>query len=76
MELLPPVGWADVATKQDLAMLGESLEKLEGHLDKHFDARFESGFRKVIVTMTTLLIGGFLATMLSVVLAVALRQGT
>lgn len=29
MELLPPVGWADVATKQDLA-----------HLETRMDARF------------------------------------
>ena len=29
MELLPPVGWADVATKQDL-----------GHLEALMDARF------------------------------------
>jgi hypothetical protein len=38
MELLPPVGWADVATKQDLAAL-------EGRIDARFDrvdARFAS----------------------------------
>jgi hypothetical protein len=37
MELLPPVGWADVATKQDLAAL-------EGRIDARFDrvdARFD-----------------------------------
>lgn len=26
MELLPPVGWADVATKRDLDALGDKLE--------------------------------------------------
>ena len=31
MELLPPVGWADVATKQDLA-------RLEAVMDARFDA--------------------------------------
>jgi len=38
MELLPPVGWADVATKHD-------LHELEGRLDARFermDARFEA----------------------------------
>ena len=33
MELLPPVGWADVATKQDLAMLETRIDaKLEHEL--------------------------------------------
>lgn len=35
MELLPPVGWADVATKQD-------LRALEDRLDARFDARLSS----------------------------------
>lgn len=30
MELLPPVGWADVATKRD-------LDQLEGRMDMRFD---------------------------------------
>jgi hypothetical protein len=29
MELLPPVGWADVATKQDLAAIERRLEAVE-----------------------------------------------
>ena len=33
MELLPPVGWADVATKQDLAALDRRLETLERRFD-------------------------------------------
>ncbi len=35
MELLPPVGWADVATKQDLLAL-------EARMDSRFTPRFES----------------------------------
>jgi hypothetical protein len=35
MELLPPVGWADVATKQDLLAL-------EARMDARFTPRFES----------------------------------
>jgi len=33
MELLPPVGWADVATKHDLAALDRRLEALERRFD-------------------------------------------
>ena len=35
MELLPPVGWADVATKQDLLAL-------EARLDARFESRFSA----------------------------------
>jgi hypothetical protein len=48
MELLPPVGWADVATKHDLLALESRLdlrfESLERGLDAQFDridTRFE-----------------------------------
>jgi hypothetical protein len=43
MELLPPVGWADVATKQDLAAL-------EGRIDARFDsveARTDTRFERM-----------------------------
>ncbi len=40
MELLPPVGWADVATKSDLAALetrvDSKFETLEARMDKGF----------------------------------------
>ena len=36
MELLPPVGWADVATKTDLRGIEQRLERLE-HLEVRMD---------------------------------------
>ncbi len=38
MELLPPVGWADVATKHDLAALDERMELRFAAVDQRFDA--------------------------------------
>src|SRR5215213_331794 len=43
MELLPPVGWADVATKQDLALLETRMDARFDQVDARFariDARF------------------------------------
>jgi len=33
MELLPPVGWADVATKQDVSLVEQRLARLEQRMD-------------------------------------------
>ncbi len=62
MEMLPPVGWADIATKQDLVLLEARLE-----------ARFERGFRQILVTVSSLLIAGFLATVMATVAAALIR---
>jgi hypothetical protein len=56
------VGRADVLTKHDLVLLEQRL-----------DARFERGFRQILVTVSSLLIAGFLATLLATVLAVLVR---
>ena len=49
MELLPPVGWADVATKQDLRLVDLRFDALETRMDARsesletrVDARFET----------------------------------
>jgi len=75
MELLPPVGWADVATKQDLVLLEAKIDRLDARFDEleerlelKFDAKFERGFRQVLVTVSSLMVTGFAAT-IAVVLA-------
>ena len=50
MELLPPVGWADVATKHDLAGLEERMDLRFQLVDQRFDAleaRFDLRFQTV-----------------------------
>lgn len=40
MAMLPPVGWADVATKHDLAALEERIDLRFAAQDKRIDLRF------------------------------------
>ena len=48
MELLPPVGWADVVTKEDLRQLELRMDaKIDG-LGAELRADMERGFRRVI----------------------------
>lgn len=73
MELLPPVGWADVATKHDLAQLETRMDLRFESLEHRMTAELERGLRRVSTTMMTLFVTGFLATIVAVMLAVALR---
>ena len=42
MSLLPPVGWADVATTRDLDAMGERLDARIDALGERFDARIDA----------------------------------
>jgi hypothetical protein len=60
MEHLPPLGWGDVATKQDLA-------QLEGRLTDRFEARLERALRQQTRTFI-LTTATFMLTLVGVVL--------
>jgi hypothetical protein len=76
MEMLPPVGWADVATKHDLAALEQRLDLRLAMIDQRIDAKLESvehrlearmerGFRQVLATVSALVISGFAASIVA-----------
>jgi len=85
MELLPPVGWADVATKRDLAALEERMELRFQLIDQRFQLvdqkfewlearlgeRFEAGLRQQVTRFWVALVA---VTGLSVGLADALAR--
>ena len=58
MALLPPVGWADVATKHDVAHLAQLME-----------TRFDASEQRVLQTMTWRLVQ-MLVAVVGIVLAV------
>src|SRR4051812_30400940 len=68
MGLLPPVGWADVATKHDLDALEQRMNLRFEKVELHFDAKLEGTLR---AQMRTLFLGLFtaMATMTSICIA-------
>lgn len=68
MGLLPPVGWADVATKHDLAALEERIDLRFDRFEARLDAKLERelrtqtrtlffGLLTALFTMTSICIG-------------------
>jgi hypothetical protein len=39
MSMLPPVGWADVATKDDIRLLKEDIRQLDERMNLRFDSK-------------------------------------
>jgi hypothetical protein len=53
MELLPPVGWADVARQRDLDRLEATMERRFDAVERRFEARFD-GLPSVFATKAEL----------------------
>ena len=58
MELLPPVGWADVATKQDLAHVVQTLTLEMQSLRHELRGDMERMFRRVIMWTSSMVVAG------------------
>ena len=60
MGFLPPVGWADVATKHDVVMMKEDLRQLEERMGLRFEAlehKLTAGFERGLRRQTWAVMG-------------------
>jgi hypothetical protein len=87
MELLPPVGWADVATKHDLRQIDRRFDELDARLDLRFtsleermdaklgslELRLEARFEKGFRQVVVTMMSLFITGFLAVALTLALR---
>jgi len=81
MELVPPVGWADVATKRDLDALADRMDRFEARMDRfdgrmdRFEVRLTDGFERMHRDMRLQLywLLGFLSSAVGLMLAVSSR---
>jgi hypothetical protein len=51
MELLPPVGWADVATKDDIRLVKDDLRQLEERMNLRLDSKLNELRADLLQTM-------------------------
>jgi hypothetical protein len=88
MELLPPVGWADVATKHDLLALetrfdgrfeqiDRRFDEFEARLDlrfENFEHRLDARFERGFRTVVVTLMSLYITGFVATILAVALTR--
>jgi hypothetical protein len=72
MELLPPVGWADVATKQDIAATKQDIAAIKADLNLGLDAlearllgAMHAEFRRLTMHLMTILVPSLLGTIVA-----------
>ena len=74
MGLLPPVGWADVATKHDLNALEERMNLRFESMEHWFKAELEAGLRAQLRTMVSLVLTSLFAMASLCIAAITLAR--